>query len=148
MFILGPRIDKIMKAERLKRYKEKLEHMELRKMEFEEWSPGILDNDKDKLSSYKAFQEMAEAANDIIAMLLKDSGLLPEENYVNIDKAAKHGLIPASLRAPLQEMTGLRNRMVHEYNGLDDKTAMESATSLSPKIETFMDVVKKWLRRK
>lgn len=148
MFILEPRVYKTMEEDRLKRYKEKLEHMELRKKEFEEWSRGILDNDKDKLSSYKAFQEIAEAANDVIAMMLKDSDLLPEENYANIEKAVKHGLLPASLRAPLQEITGLRNRMVHEYNGLNDKTAKESAVSLIPRIEDFRNVVREWLRRK
>lgn len=137
-----------MEEDRLKRYKEKLEHIELRKMEFEEWSPGILENDKDKLGSYKAFQEMVEATNDIIAMMLKDSGLLPEEDYANIEKAIKHGILPASLRVLLQEMTGLRNRLVHEYNGLNDRTAKESALSLLPRIEDFIASVKKWLRRK
>jgi uncharacterized protein YutE (UPF0331/DUF86 family) len=137
-----------MEEDRLKRYKEKLEHIELRKEEFEEWSPGILDNDKDKLSSYKAFQEIAEAANDIIAMMLKDSSLLPEENYTNIEKAVKHGLLPASLRSPLHEITGLRNRMVHEYNGLNDKIAKESAISLLPRIEDFVEAVREWVKRK
>ncbi|RMF91740.1 MAG: DUF86 domain-containing protein [Methanobacteriota archaeon] len=136
-----------MEKDRLKRYKEKLEHIALRKREFEEWSPGILDNDKDKLSSYKAFQEMAEAVNDIIAMMLRDSGLLPEDNYTNIDKAAQHRLLPNALRPSLHEMTGLRNRLIHEYNGLNDETAVESALSLLPEIERFMEAAKKWLKR-
>ncbi len=85
---------------------------------------------------------MVEATNDIIAMMLKDSGLLPEEDYANIEKAIKHGILPASLRVLLQEMTGLRNRLVHEYNGLNDRTAKESALSLLPRIEGFIASVK------
>lgn len=136
-----------MDIARLKRYKDKIEFIALRKEEFEEWSEGILQNDKDKLSSYKAFQEMAEAINDLIAMMLKDSDLLPGDDYTNIEKSVKQKLLPAELKVPLEEMTGLRNRLVHEYNELDDALAKESALELLPFIDKYCDLVEQWLRR-
>lgn len=136
-----------MDITRLKRYKDKLEFITLRKEEFEEWSGGILQNDKDKLSSYKAFQEMVEAINDLVAMMLKDSNFLPGDDYTNIEKSIKQKLLPEELKKPLEEMTGLRNRLVHEYNELDDALAKESASELLPFIDKYCDLVEQWLRR-
>jgi len=137
-----------MDAARLRRYKEKLDLIGLRLREFEEWSGVMLTSEKDKLASYKCFQEVSEAVNDIIAMMLRDEKLLPAEDYPNIEKAISHRLIPLSLKVPLQEMTGLRNRLVHHYNGIDDRVARDSARTLLTVIRAFVAHVRQWLREK
>lgn len=136
-----------MDKERLQRYKNKLELIEHRTGELEEWSQTMLENEKDKLASYKAFQEIAEAVNDSIAMMLKDNRLLPTEDYPNIDKAVTAHLIPENVKKPLQEMTGLRNRIVHEYNGLNDRTAKESMETLLSAIQLFVASLRQWLKK-
>lgn len=106
--------------------------------------PGFFIEDRDRLAVYKAFQEIAEACMDIIAMMLRDSGKIPEDDYTNISKAVKSGLLPNKLKASLDDLNGLRNRMVHEYNGLDDKIALDAMSEILPDIREFVKVVEKW----
>lgn len=45
----------------------------------------------------------------------------------------------------LHEITGLRNRLVHEYNGLDGEIALNSARRLAPKSNAAAKEVRTWL---
>ncbi len=77
-----------MKIERASRYKDKLSLISKRVEQIESWlslvSPEeFLEDDKTRLASYKAFQEMMEACLDIVAMMGKDSGVVPKDDYSN-----------------------------------------------------------------
>ncbi len=66
-----------MNVTRAKRYKDKINIILKRSDQAEEWlqelySAQILEDDKTKLATYKAFQEIVEASMDIVAMMLKD----------------------------------------------------------------------------
>lgn len=127
--------------------KDKQELIDLRRRELEEWLERSFSDDLIKLGSYKAFQEIVEAMNDLVAMMLKDSGLLPADDYANIEKAGQRKLLPLPLMKPMQEMTGLRNRIVHEYNGLNDALAKESILRLLEDIVQFQEWVDLWLKK-
>ncbi len=135
-----------MLEERLKRYKQKLDLISLRKNELEEWLGEFFKENKSKLACYKAFQEIAEAIFDIIAMLIKDNKNMPGDDYSNINKLFQLKLINADLQKSLKEINGLRNRITNEYNGLDDKTAFESIEALIPSIEKFVEIIEKWIK--
>lgn len=133
--------------ERLKRYIEKINHIEKRVSEFEEWKVEFFEDEKTKLACYKAIQEAIEACLDVVAMMVKDYGMLPKDDYRNIE-LIEDKVISNELANALKELNGLRNRIVHEYNGLNDEIAMRSIENLIPSINEFLDQVREWLEKK
>lgn len=142
-----------MDSERLRRYIDKIEHIEERIEDIRTWlneSEDIREMDKKtRLAVYKAMQEVVEASTDIVAMILKDEGKLPKDDYTNIEKIFELNIIDRSVKEALNEADGLRNRLVHEYNELNDEIALESIQSLLVQIEEFVEAaVKKWLKER
>ena len=107
-----------MKIERAGRYKDKLNLVSKRVEQVQEWLQQIsaeefLEDDKTRLASYKAFQEAVEACLDLVAMMCKDSGMVPKDDYGNLETL---GELPKDARILLMEANGLRNHLVHRYN--------------------------------
>lgn len=136
-----------MEEGREKRYRGKIELIGLRINEIHQWKPGFFIEDKDRLAIYKAFQEIAEACMDLLAMMLKDSKKVPEDDYSNVNWAVNNGLIPKELKDMLFDLNGLRNRITHEYNNLDDRISYDSMFDMLPEIDRFVGVVKEWILR-
>ena len=139
-----------MENSRIRRYLAKLELIEERLGDIEGWVKGLAlkqftEDKKTRLATYKAFQEAVEACADICAMMLKDSRLLVTDDYTNIEKLASKGIITTAIADALKEANGLRNRLIHEYNGLNTGIAFESLTSLIPKLRMFCKGVETWL---
>ena len=135
----------------MRRYVDKIEHIEERIEDIRTWLHELEDiseiDKKTRLAVYKAIQEVAEASTDIVAMILKDEGKLPKDDYTNIEKIFELNIVSKSVKEALKEADGLRNRLVHEYNELNDEIALESIQSLLVPIEDFVEVVaKKWLK--
>lgn len=137
-----------MREKRFKRYMGKIERIQRRLKSITAWSDAFLHQEKERLAVYKAFQEIAEAAMDIIAMMAKDSNIIPEDDYTNLKKLEAEQLISKEVKNALSEVNGLRNRIVHEYNGLDHKIALESMRKLTPLIQKFVGEVKAWLQKR
>lgn len=137
-----------MDIERSDRYKDKLELIEKRLREIEEWtdisSEKFIHDEKTKLATYKAFQELAESCMDIVAMACKDLKILPKDDYINIQKLSLKLNINTQA---LQEINGLRNRLIHRYNQTDDTIAFESIQELVPAINTFVEAITKWIKK-
>jgi uncharacterized protein YutE (UPF0331/DUF86 family) len=133
---------------RKKRYVEKIKHVEKRIGELEVWKEDFFYEEKTRLACYKAMQEIIEGCMDLVSMILKDEKELPKDDYSNIDVIEKKGMIDNKIANALRELNGLRNRIVHEYNGLDDEIALTSMEELIPKIKEFLTVVKEWLKKK
>jgi uncharacterized protein YutE (UPF0331/DUF86 family) len=136
-----------MDAARLKRYADKMELISKRITELGEWKADFLEDEKTMLASYKAFQEVVEASMDIVAMMAKDSGSVPKDDYTNIETIERKNILERKICDKLREANGLRNRVVHHYNGLSAARATESVERLLPVIEEFVEAVKKWLQR-
>lgn len=138
---------------RLKRYREKIIHMEERISLINEWVSNYSDEDfisdeKTKLAVYKAFQEIVESAMDIIAMICKDASVPPKDDYTNIETLKELGIINAEVMEKLVEANGLRNRLVHHYNKLDDRIAFESIKELLDDLLIFVEVVEGWIAKR
>lgn len=127
---------KIMRSNRQRenRYKEKLELIEERLDDVESLIPDFSDKIR-RLACYKAFQELSEAIFDIAAMIVKDKGKVVEDDYNNLEKLEKLGIINEKDVKVLQEVNGLRNRVIHKYNKTDDEIAKESMITLLPQIK-------------
>lgn len=140
-----------MDIERAKRYKDKLNLMSERAGDITEWTLNdgydFRSDKKTKLATYKAFQELTEASFDIVAMICKDSGLIPKDDYTNVDALLHNGIIDDGVRDVLSQANGLRNRLVHRYNNLDDLMAFDSIRTLSTGFEHFEEVIGKWLEK-
>jgi len=142
-----------MDKSRLQRYLEKIEHIEERVGDIRTWlseeeggdAKGV--DKKTRLAVYKAMQEAVEATMDIVAMILKDEGKLPKDDYTNVEGIYELEVIDRSIKEALNEANGLRNRLVHEYNRLSDDVALESIQCLLVPLDNFLEVVKRWMKR-
>jgi len=139
-----------MIRERIKRYKDKINIIIRRSENIKEWTEGyeaenFLRDEKTKLATYKAFQEIVESCMDIIAMACKDEEIVPKDDYTNIERLE---FLDENMKKALMEANGLRNRLVHRYNQTDDLIAFVSIKELLPKIEEFVDVIERWMWEK
>jgi len=141
-----------MQNERLKRYKDKLELIQERIQDIEKWKGNkktqeLLKDRKTTLATYKAFQEIIESSMDITAMMLKDSGRTVKDDYENINKLEQQEILSKDLANSLREANGLRNRLVHDYNGLEGELAFKSIKKLIPKFKEFQKQVQSWIQK-
>lgn len=136
-----------MDENRLKRYWDKINLITERSAQIKEWtalpSEDFITDEKTKLATYKAFQEITEACMDIVAMMCKDLKIPPKDDYTNLE------LLKTKIsfeNRSLIEANGLRNRLVHRYNATDNVLAFKSMKEILPGITKFVTGVKKWIR--
>ena len=138
-----------MKIERAGRYKDMLDLIFKRAGQAESWLEEVsadvfLEDDKTKLASYKAFQEAVEACLDLVAMMCKDLGIQPQDDYSNLERQDDLG---EGSKKVLIEANGLRNHLVHRYNKRDDLLALDSMKCILPGIMAFGEEVEAWLEK-
>ncbi len=139
---------------RVERYLEKLEVLKETLSDLKEWCEEIqkLDIDKigkkDKFAIYHAYQMNVEYISDIAAMIVKDLKKIPKDDYSNLDLLSKSDFFPNNIISKLKLANGLRNRIVHEYNGLLDTMAFEAIEEHIPIFNTFILKVEAWLTPK
>jgi len=96
---------------------------------------------------YMEFQEAVEAAADICALVRRSLDSSAQDDYSNIDYLVEREIVPADLGQSLKEANGLRNRLVHEYDGINDKIAYASVARLIEALREFSGVILTWLHR-
>ncbi len=143
-----------MEEERIKRYNDKLEYFNKTITNLEDWTKDI---DVKKFTQnlellkqygiYHAFQILLEIITDVIAMIVKDSNTIPKDDYSNVDILKNKNIISSSLATKVQEANGLRNRIVHDYNGLDDNIAYKSILECIQSLKQFNEEARGWLRK-
>lgn len=99
-----------------------------------------------KKALFKEFQELAEALGDLSAMMTREDDRLVKDDYTNLD-GLKPFLEPETIKN-LKKANGLRNVLVHEYNGIIDELAFESMKDVLPSFRVFGKMVRKWLAKK
>ncbi|KDE54786.1 DUF86 domain-containing protein [Methanoculleus sp. MH98A] len=96
---------------------------------------------------YKEFQEAVEAAADICALVRRSLDSSAQDDYSNVDFLVEREVVPADLGQSLKEANGLRNRLVHEYDGVNDRIAYASIARLTEALRDFSGVILTWLQR-
>lgn len=135
-----------MDKKRIARYVSKIQLIEERIEDIGSWECDFTTDKRSRLAVYKAMQEIVEASMDVLAMRLKDSEKLPMDDYTNIDRAYKSEIIDERIKYALEEANGLRNRLVHGYDGINETVALESMKSLFPLFEAYIERMRQWLK--
>lgn len=143
-----------MEEERIKRYNDKLEYFNQTIKNLEEWTENIdvkeftenLELQK-QYAIYHAFQISLEIITDVIAMIVKDSNIVPKDDYSNIDILKNKDILTSGLAVKIQEANGLRNRIVHDYNGLDDSIAYQSILECIKSLKKINEEVRNWVKK-
>lgn len=74
----------------------------------------------------RLLQLVVEVATDINTHLAAESGQVPDDYFESFWSAARLGAIDDDLARRLAPSAGLRNRLVHEYEVLDDAQVFAS----------------------
>ncbi|MBN1215975.1 MAG: DUF86 domain-containing protein [Candidatus Lokiarchaeota archaeon] len=143
-----------MDKERIKRYKEKQEYFNKVFENLIDWIKDITDDDfvyrlnlHDQFSIYHAYQILIEISADLSAMILKDIKILPKDDYVNFDELAKSNILNKDVAYHLKQANGLRNHIVHGYNGLNESIAFNEIKKYIPYFKEFREEINKWLKK-
>jgi len=143
-----------MEEERIKRYNDKLEYLNQTTENLNDWTENI-DSEEfverlellKQYGIYHAFQIGIEIIADLIAMIVKDVKLITKDDYSNINIIKNKKIINTDLASKLREANGLRNRIVHDYNGLDNELAYNRLTNLLKYFQEFKVKAKEWLKK-
>jgi uncharacterized protein YutE (UPF0331/DUF86 family) len=142
-----------MEEDRIKRYTDKIEYLNQTIENLYDWIDGI--DSKEFVESmnlqkqygiYHAFQIGIEIINDLVAMMVKDLRTIPKDDYSNMKILENKKIISSNLAAKLREANGLKNRIVHDYNGLDDSIAYNRIKFLLNHFKELKVNVKEWLK--
>lgn len=118
------------------RYLNKIETFEKEKEFIEDHN---IDDDINERAVLYSLQVCVEVSMDIVAMKTKDSGLLVQDDYSNIEKLVDEDIISEEEGETLKQFNGIRNAVVHKYDKLDMKI-IEQAVD---KIDELSEVVYK-----
>lgn len=134
---------------RKKRYLQKIAELESR-IDFMEENLGdeeeFLEERLKRKGIYKEFQEAAEILADIAAMVVRDHERVVEDDYSNFETVCRI-LKRKEMLDPLKKINGLRNILVHEYNGISDELAYESIKEHLPEMKDFSGCIKEWIKK-
>lgn len=96
----------------------------------------------------RLLQELIEAAIDINThIIVQTDNMVPDDYYESFIKLGALQIIPIELAEKLAPSTGLRNRLVHEYDSLKNSIVLQAvnfAEKLFPEyINAIMDYISK-----
>lgn len=125
-------IDKLIKMEG---YLQELK--EFKPVTFEEF----LSDKKTKYTTERLLQLVIDLALDINNLVIKNEGAYPASDYFNsFIELIELGVLDSGFAYKIAPSTGLRNRLVHEYEKVDDKIVYES---IDKTYEYYVKYIKK-----
>lgn len=87
-----------------------------------------------------SLQICIESGMDIIAMKVKDLGLVVEDDYTNIEKLVQGSVIALKEGERLKEFNGIRNAVVHTYNSLEMTIIKEALERIAEFAEVIFKI--------
>ena len=141
----------VLDEQRRQRYLEKLDQLEFNFTVSKDGLNKLAIKKFEILEIYgvlHGIQLTIEALTDISAMTVKDLNKLAKNNYENLSELQSQGIITNKIKNSLYKLVGLRNRIAHDYNGLDDKLALKSFEENIPSIQIFIEGLKQWIKKK
>ena len=97
----------------------------------------------------KLLQEAVEAAVDANVHILRALGMpAPGDYYESFVSVGRHGVIPSELATRLAPSAGLRNRLVHEYDEINDAIVLRAVSEARRSFAEFAAAVEKFLAGK
>lgn len=97
----------------------------------------------------RLLQETIEAATDANLHLLRAAGHpAPVDYFGSFVQAGTYGVIPPDLASRLAPAAGLRNRLVHEYDAIDDAIVLRAVDESQELFGAYVDEVERYLRQR
>ncbi len=94
----------------------------------------------------RLLQELIESAIDINTHLIVGSGgTAPDDYYDSFIQSGRKGILSSELAEALAPSAGLRNRLVHEYDVLDQALVLASAGKTLLLYPRFVEAVERYL---
>jgi len=101
-----------------------------------------------KKGTERLLQETIEAAVDTNLHLLRASGAAtPTDYYESFISLGRAGIIPQELAERLAPAAGLRNRLVHEYDDIDDAIVLKAVSKARQSVRAYVAAVERHLMR-
>jgi uncharacterized protein YutE (UPF0331/DUF86 family) len=96
----------------------------------------------ERKAAERLLQEAIEAALDINAHLIAElGGEVPDDYHSGFVRVGQLGVLPTDLAAALAPSAGLRNRLVHEYDTLDDAKVLTAMKVLLERYPRYIQAV-------
>jgi len=101
-----------------------------------------------KKGTERLLQELIEAAIDINVHILTQMGqAAPDDYHQSFIKLGEKGIIPMSLAQQLAPSAGLRNRLVHEYDAIDDAIVLQAVATCQRQYPLYIQAIENYLKR-
>jgi len=96
----------------------------------------------------RLLQELIEAAVDINTHIIVATGhQVPDYYFESFMEMGEIGAIPADLAARLAPSSGLRNRLVHEYDRLDHSMVLAAVTMEENLYASYVKAIEEFLSK-
>jgi len=94
----------------------------------------------------RLLQEAIEAAVDVNLHLIRAKGEgTPPDYYESFLAAGRAGVIPDDLARQLAPSAGLRNRLVHEYDAINDAIVLTAVRDARRQLVAFVAAIEQYL---
>ena len=96
----------------------------------------------------RLLQELIEAAIDINVHLISQTGhSVPDDYYQSFVKVGELKIISLNLAQKLAPSAGLRNRLVHEYDAIEDNLVLRSVSLAEELYPRYVREIEDYLSR-
>jgi uncharacterized protein YutE (UPF0331/DUF86 family) len=94
----------------------------------------------------RLLQEIVDAAVDLNLHILRALGCpAPSDYFQSFIQLGTQGIVSDEFAALLAPAAGLRNRLVHEYDDIDDAKVLEAVTTARQQFGDYVGAVEQWL---
>lgn len=96
----------------------------------------------------KTLINIIQAAVDINNYLLaKRAKVAPNDSYDSFIKLGEHGLVASEFAANIAPAAGLRSRLVHEYDRIDDAIVLASLKDTLEQFPQYIEHIQSFLKK-
>jgi len=96
----------------------------------------------------RLLQELIEAAIDInVHLIVEASHTAPDDYYESFIKMGELGIISSDLAEKLAPSTGLRNRLLHEYDMLDHEIVLKAVATAEELFSMYIKEINDYISK-
>lgn len=107
-----------------------------------------LSNYKNEILSERYLERIIGRMIDINYHIITEKGSPPPRDYYNsFVELGKLKILPAELSKKLANSAGLRNRLAHEYNGIDEKMVYNAVKMCFSDIPKYMKLINTFIKK-
>lgn len=107
--------------------------------------PQYLADEKNEIITERLLERIVGRMIDInYHLLTQATGLPPKDYHESFTRLALIGVLSDAFARSLASSAGLRNRIAHEYNGLDERLVHQAATAATRDVREYLRTVVAW----